>query len=1369
MPKNSHPPRSGGSRKPSANDEGKKTKGKNAAGPFDDLLNPIEGGANAQKKQQGAVTTAEDGPKKPTTRELLAGTSWTGKLPLNLFNEHCQKAQWEKPEFTMHRLPSGFVSSVILRKKNPKTQEITQLPPTRFPKSHEHLQARETAVEARHFAAAWALYRVANMKNIHMTLPPQFKDLWKGPFTEIKTEDFKQGKASLYSADPFQAYKDHEEEQAKMVKRKEEAEKERAKREEAKASGDLFAASGSKDVLRGWKTAPRVEMGRRLRRDVEALVRLEGAWNVNEKQLTTHDQNRAVDQLSGLGFRASHCREAVSFCGDYEEALEWLLVHLPEDDLPRWALPENYVAGVSMAGDLQREAAIKRLAAAGYSRELCEDMFDMNKQDEVKAARELQAQLFGERSVDGNIPGVAELSIGPASGNANQAWNDEKAALESIYADRFTAADSTSCSVKVETSIISQGLIARFIINPAQYPNAVPILQVLGSIPSYIKLSMTQQALHAAFEQYLGQPMIFSIVEWLEQHAHSVYENPGKLADIAAASALVIRDATPSTRDVRLKRARHPESLDESTASALSQSLITAWRKKQQSPAQQKMLQARRRLPAWAKQESIVSAIKTHQVTIISGATGSGKSTQAVQFVLDDMIQRQLGGATKIVCTQPRRISALGLADRVAEERCGIVGDEVGYAIRGESKHSPNTRITFCTTGVLLRRLQTSGGSRHDLVKSLADISHVIVDEVHERNLDTDFLLALLKDVISLRKDIKVILMSATLDAAAFMAYFGGPKKVASVEVEGRTFPVDDYYLDDIVGMIGYRGDQALQAEMSREESSLSISKAVQSIGMGINYDLIAALVRYIDSELGSQDGGILIFLPGTMEIKKALDGLGTIPNIHALPLHAGLLPSEQRRVFPAAPKGKRKVIAATNVAETSITIPDIVAVIDSGRVKETQYDPQSGIARLVEVWASKAASQQRRGRAGRVSAGKAYKLFTRQAEETKMPDKPQPEIQRTPLEQLCLSVKAMGVNDASLFLAETITPPESVAVESALDLLRRMGAMTDESLTALGQHMAMIPADLRCAKLMVLGALFGCLEAAVTIAAILTVKSPFVSPQDKRNEAKAAREAFGNGASIGDLMVDLRAFDVWSSKTAERVPFREIRAWCDRNFLSNQTLNDIASTRQQYSSSLQETGVLRGKGIKAQAAFNVNAASLQLLNALVLAALSPQTLRILYPPTKFTATSSGNLPLDPTAKSIHFFDESKNRVFIHPSSTLFSAQGYPGSPGFMSYWSKVATSKVFARELCPAGTFAALLFAGSGIEVDKLGRGVIVDGWMRIRGWPRIGVLVGRLRSVIDAKLREWYESPAGSDMSSLTNMVGLVRRLVELDGLDQ
>ena len=1060
------------------------------------------------------------------------------------------------------KTPEGFSSMVILKAKNPKTQEMVSLPSFKLPPTHKHLAFKPSPLEARHFAATYALFRVCSMRNIHMMLPPDYRGLWKGEFEMLKKEDVKEGKAWMYEGDPFGALREREEAKAVAEKKRKAIQQAKEQANSAPTPGGVGLAlrntgtsgsgPGSHNVSRGWARVPMIEMGKRTRASVEDLIRKHAIWNPHDVKLSEYQKHSIINDLKNLEFRRSHIEEAVEECKDREETLEWLLIHVPEDDLPRWALPEGYVAGISMGNsDLKREGAIQRLAAAGYAQDLCKQMYDTCR-DEGLAAAKLQ-QILLSSGEDAPIADAEESWNSEDSKELSaDVWEEELIGVQSVFGDNYSRPLKDMLTIRMKPSnrgrnALVEAPVITFRRSP-EYPQKIPIISIHTTLPAYIRLSMVKQALKHAADGLLGEPMLFFLVDWMEQNFYRIMEKPGRLREVSAAASTV--SEIQSVRRKRQKISRHPRPITWIPNSKSKDD----WTRRQTDAKLQTMIKGRMTLPAWDMREAIIDMVNSHQVTIISGETGSGKSTQSAQFILDDLYQNSLGECAKIMlvssicsmfiyltqssCTQPRRISALGLADRVSEERGSAVGQEIGYIIRGESKASQNTKITFVTTGVLLRRLQTSGGSRDDVVASLADVSHVIIDEVHERSLDTDFLLILLRDVLAKRKDLKLILMSATLDAGVFEDYFKSGGKVGRVEISGRTYPVEDYYLDDVIRMTGFNASRGGQLNDDDEDTAgmdADIKSAIQNIGMRINYDLINQTVKEIDAELThlNQDGGILIFLPGVMEISRALDSLRSIPNLHTLPLHASLLSSEQRRVFPHAPRGKRKVIIATNVAETSITIDDIVAVIDSGRVKETSYDPQNNMRKLEEVWASRAACKQRRGRAGRVQAGKCYKLYTRNAEISKMAERPEPEIRRVPLEQLCLSVRAMGIKDVGAFLASALTPPESLAVDGAMDLLLRMGALDGEDLTALGRHLSMIPADLRCGKLMVYGAMFGCLDPCVSIAAILTVKSPFVSPQDKRDEAKFARAKFAG--NHGDLIGDLRAFEQWDEMSRNR------------------------------------------------------------------------------------------------------------------------------------------------------------------------------------------------------------------------------------------
>ncbi|KAK3701226.1 putative ATP-dependent RNA helicase ucp12 [Vermiconidia calcicola] len=1327
----------------------------------------------AASGSKGKAPAAPDAPqegveKKPDTRTLIAGPSWTGKLPQTLFNELCQKQKWERPEYTVHRNANGFTGGVILRKKNAKTQEITQLPPILPPIEYaKEYGTRETAIEARHFAAAYALFRTCNMKNIHMTLPPQHRDLWKGDFQDLKSQAVAEGKKYLYEADPFLAHQQHAEAEAAKVK----ARADKTKRIEEDKKQQVVSLDGqvqSKHVLKGWQRVPKVEMGVKTRKEVERLIRSDGAWNPHGVRMQKVDVERVCDELSKTGFRRSHVQEAAELCKDREECLEWLLIHVPEDDLPKWALPDNYLAGIALAsGDMLRENKLKRLSAAGYSPDVCADVLDDGGGNEAKAAEMLQNRLLGRQ--DKKTP---SLDSSAADAGTRE---EEQSTLEAIFGDRFTNHDRI-CTVTLELSTPSQKPIVLRARPPSgSYPHNLPILLVETELPAYIRLSILKKCLLYTEENFLGEQMLFNIVDWLEREIPSIIEMPGRLSEIAPAASASAETSTQNQQNGRSRR-RPPKAISWTPNNAASESMLSEWTSKQNMPEQQRMLAVRRNLPAWKLQDAIVSSVMNNQVTIISGETGSGKSTQSVQFILDDLIKRLLGDQANIICTQPRRISALGLADRVTDERCGKIGLEIGYAIRGESKQRPGvTKITFVTTGVLLRRLQTSGGSADDVVKSLADVSHVVIDEVHERSLDTDFLLVLLRNVLKKRKDLKLVLMSATLDAEVFTNYFKDSATVGQVEIEGRTHPVQDIYLDQILQATGFGGGGADDSpdEYADQDprngpmtNSNALGKTLRAVGTRINYELIARTVSHIDAELADhEEGGILIFLPGVAEIDQAIRALRSVPNLHPLPLHASLQSSQQRLVFKKPPSGLRKVVCATNVAETSITIEDIVAVIDTGRVKETSFDPANNMVKLAEVWTSRAACKQRRGRAGRVRAGKCYKLFTKSAE-NKMAERPEPEIRRVPLEQLCLSVKAMGVSDVPAFLASALSPPESLAVEGALTLLGRMGALDGAEMTALGRHLSMIPADLRVGKLLIYGVVFGCLEACLTIAATLTVKSPFVSPQTKREESKAAKARFGN--SHGDLLCDLHAYEEWSEKRFAGGNSSSVRRWCDENFLNHQTLMDIATNRTQYISSLQEIGFLQtgyNSASHAVQTYNRHNDNDALVRALIAGSFQPQVARIDFPDKKFAASSSGAVELDPEARTIKYFNEENGRVFVHPSSTLFDAQGFPGNSAFMSYFVKMATSKVFIRDLTPFNVYSLLMFSGP-IEIDPQGRGLLV-GTFRLRGWARIGVLVSRLRMILDELLSRKIDDP-GLEMSE-SAIVRVVRQLVQLDGLDR
>lgn len=418
------------------------------------------------------------------------------------------------------------------------------------------------------------------------------------------------------------------------------------------------------------------------------------------------------------------------------------------------------------------------------------------------------------------------------------------------------------------------------------------------------------------------------------------------------------------------------------------------------APVREKMRATRQSLPVFGRQADILSKIQVNDVTIVMAQTGSGKTTQIPQILLDDWTSRGEGARCNILCTQPRRIAATSVAARIADERGQLLGDQVGYQVRFDARHpQPNGSITLLTTGIFLRRMQSALGTNADpvAVAEMDKVSHIIVDEAHERDIDTDLSLVVLKRLIQDRRKrgipLKVILMSATIDPTLFQKYFTDPKGLPApvAEVPGRTFPVERFYLDDVLKQLpsqtgGLFNDivvsRYLNSEMSRDRSLFGPDTGMD---LEIPYPLVALTVAHALQQ--SNDGHVLVFLPGWDEIKKVetiltsqtLLGLKlwdeTKYTIHKL--HSSIPKEEQDVIFTTPAPGVRRIVLSTNVAESSVTIPDVVYVVDAGRVKETRYDPGRRMSSLVSAWAGKSNLHQRAGRAGRHREGVYYGLMS--------------------------------------------------------------------------------------------------------------------------------------------------------------------------------------------------------------------------------------------------------------------------------------------------------------------------------------------------------------------------------------------------------
>ncbi|XP_046695523.1 3'-5' RNA helicase YTHDC2 isoform X1 [Silurus meridionalis] len=797
----------------------------------------------------------------------------------------------------------------------------------------------------------------------------------------------------------------------------------------------------------------------------------------------------------------------------------------------------------------------------------------------------------------------------------------------------------------------------------------------------------------------------------------------------------------------------------------------------------------RKSLPVYERQEEIVTTIKENQVVLIVGETGSGKTTQIPQFLLDDCTKK--GIPCRIFCTQPRRLAAIAVAERVAAERGESVGQTIGYQIRLESRVSPKTLLTFCTSGVLLRTLMAG-----DSV--LSTVTHIIVDEVHERDGLTDFLLTKMRDVLQKMPSFKLILSSAALDVDLFIRYFG---RCPIIYIKGRPYEVKALFLEDILRTTGYTnkdmakykaeiqkeakqqtsltewcevkesvspsdsrktrqsdavlqdtdlldngGDSVFSQMNEKDVTSLEpwllkemdtcissvflqqeadafvqlfnlivnenisvdyrhsetsatalmvaagrgfISQMEQLLSMGANVhvkasngwtaldwakhfnqteavDLLeshissleagqldeSSLVQSSSGELSAQDqellkayhhsfddekvdldlimhllfnicqssdeGAVLIFLPGYDEIVGLRDRIlfddkrfaAHQHGYQVFTLHSNMQTTDQRKVLKTAPSGVRKIILSTNIAETSITVNDVVFVIDSGKVKEKAYDVLNHVTMLKMVWISKASALQRKGRAGRCRPGICFHLFSR-LRFNNMLEYQVPQLLRMPLQELCLHTKILAPITCPIaeFLAKAPEPPPLLTVKNAVQMLKTIDAMDPwEDLTELGYHLADLPVEPHLGKMVLCAVVLKCLDPILTIACMLSYREPFVLPgqASQKRAAMLCRKCF-TANTFSDHMALLRAFQAWQKARSDGWE----RSFCEKNFLSQATMEIIIRMRTQLLGQLRAIGFVRARGCSDIRDVNLNSENWAVVKAALVAGVYPNVIHV--------------------------------------------------------------------------------------------------------------------------------------------------------------
>ncbi|KAN0128993.1 P-loop containing nucleoside triphosphate hydrolase protein [Lactarius tabidus] len=559
------------------------------------------------------------------------------------------------------------------------------------------------------------------------------------------------------------------------------------------------------------------------------------------------------------------------------------------------------------------------------------------------------------------------------------------------------------------------------------------------------------------------------------------------------------------------------------------------------SPQYHEILEARKNLPVFAQMDEFYKIFTKHQIVVIVGQTGTGKTTQIPQFVVySDMPQTE----NKIVaCTQPRRVAAMSIAKRVADEMDVQFGKQVGYSIRFEDMTEPGTTfLKYMTDGMLLREAMND--------PDLQRYSTIILDEAHERTLATDILMGLLKALVKRRKDLKIIIMSATMDALKFQKYFKIDEPVPLLKIHGRAHPVEIFY--------------------TQEPEPDYVEAAIRTV---------------LTIHRAEEPGDILLFLTGEEEIEDACrkikidaDDLiaqdpDTVGPLSCIPLYSSLPPQQQQRIFDPAPSPRdpggplgRKVIVSTNIAETSLTIDGIVYVVDPGFSKQNLYNPRIRVESLLVSPISKASAEQRAGRAGRTRPGMCFRLYTEKDFMKELEKETLPEILRSNLANTVLVLVKAGIKDLVRF--DWVDAPAPETLMRALELLNYLAALDDDgNLTPLGSTMSEFPLDPQMSKMLIVSPEFHCSQEILTVVAMLSVPNVWQRPNNQRKAADASKQMLM--VPDGDHLTLLNVFNEYKNNLHDH-------NWTWNNYLSARSLNQADKVRSQLQRIMERLGVYK-------------------------------------------------------------------------------------------------------------------------------------------------------------------------------------------------
>ncbi|KAK8357775.1 hypothetical protein V6Z12_A05G439500 [Gossypium hirsutum] len=689
-----------------------------------------------------------------------------------------------------------------------------------------------------------------------------------------------------------------------------------------------------------------------------------------------------------------------------------------------------------------------------------------------------------------------------------------------------------------------------------------------------------------------------------------------------------------------------------------------AW---QESPEGKKMMEFRKSLPAFKEKERLLQAIARNQVIVISGETGCGKTTQLPQYILESEIETGRGAFCSIICTQPRRISAMAVAERVSAER----GEPLG-----------ETGFTYPVRAHFLEDVLEFTGYKLTSFNQIDDYGQEKMWKMQKQ-------LAPRK-----RKNQITSLVEDALNKSSFENYSSRARDSLAC------------WMPDCIG-----------------------------------FNLIEAVLCHICRK--ERPGAVLVFMTGWEDISSLRDQLKAHPllgdpnRVLLLTCHGSMATSEQKLIFEKPPPNIRKIVLATNMAEASITINDIVFVLDCGKAKETTYDALNNTPCLLPSWISQASARQRRGRAGRVQPGECYHLYPRCVYEA-FSEYQLPELLRTPLNSLCLQIKSLQVESIGGFLSAALQAPEPLAVQNAIDFLKMVGALDEkENLTNLGKFLAMLPVDPKLGKMLIMGAIFRCFDPVLTIVSGLSVRDPFLLPQDKKDLAGTAKSRF-SAKDYSDHMALVRAYEGWKDAEREGSAYE----YCWRNFLSAQTLQAIHSLRKQFGYILREAGLVD----EDVAANNKLSHNQSLVRAVICSGLFPGIASVVH---------------RETSMSFKTMDDGQVLLYANSVNARYQTIPYP----WLVFGEKVKVNTVFIRDSTGVSDSILMLFGGSLSRGAEVGHLKMLQGYIDFFMDSTLAECYLKLKEELDRLIQKKLQDPSVDILQEGKYLMLAVQELVSGD----